>query len=317
MKILITDDFYLPILDEFPKDCNVDFKPKITYEELKEEIKNYDVLIISTRIKITKELLENSKNLKFIIRLGIGVDHIDLTECKKRKILVSNTPNSNVGSVVELVFGQIIREYRKLEIAHENLFNGNFRKGYPQGKELKNKTIGIIGVGRIGSAIANIAQAFGMKTIGFDPYLSLKKRKKAKIDLWLPISELLKNSDIVTLHVPSTEETRYLVNSDFLSLMKKDSILINCSRGKVVNFKEVVDFSKKHIISKFIFDVFEEEPVRLSLEEDIARRFFFSPHIGALTEESLYNRSKEALELLCEFLEEKKIHGKINYKKGY
>ena len=317
MKILITDDFFTPLLTEFPNSFEIYQKPKISYEDLKNEVANYEILIISTRISITEEIIAKAQKLKLIIRLGIGVDHIDLKACKKRKIIVCNTPNSNVGSVVELIFGQIIHHYRHLEIAHENLFNGNFRKNYPQGKELKNKTIGIIGVGRIGSRVAKIANAFEMKTIGFDPYLSYKKMNKTQIDIWLPMNELIKNSDIVTLHIPHTKESHHLVNTDFLSLMKNNSILINCARGKVADFKEVVEFSKKGIISKFIFDVFEEEPVKLELDDQTKKYFYFSPHIGALTEESLYNRSKEALELLNEFLENKKLHGKIDFKKGY
>ncbi|HOV13885.1 MAG TPA: NAD(P)-dependent oxidoreductase [Spirochaetota bacterium] len=317
MKLLITDDFYPQLLSEFPNVFEVTHKPKISYEELKDQIFDYEILIISTRIKITEELLNNARKLKLIIRLGIGVDHIDLKTCQKKKIIVCNTPNSNISSVVELVYGQIIRHYRHLEIADNNLYNGNFRKEYTLGKELKNKTIGIIGVGRIGKEVAKVAKVFGMKTIGYDPYLSKSKKDKTQIDNWLPMDSLIINSNIVTLHVPHTNETHHLVDNNFLSKMKNNSIFINCARGKVVNFKDILEFSKKGIVSKFIIDVFEEEPIKIESDEYTKRYFYFSPHIGALTEESLYNRSKEALEMLNEFITGIKPHGKINYNKGY
>ena len=118
MKVLITDDFYRPLLDQFATNLTIVHNPTITYEELKSDIQNYDILIISTRIPITKELILNTNKLKLIVRLNIGVDHIDINSCASKKIIVCNTPFSNIGSVVELVFGQLIRHYRHLDIAH-------------------------------------------------------------------------------------------------------------------------------------------------------------------------------------------------------
>ncbi|OHD14508.1 MAG: hypothetical protein A2Z98_12025 [Spirochaetes bacterium GWB1_27_13] len=316
-KILITDQFDETLLDNFSKKYPVTFKPDISYGELIKEVTGYEILIISTRIPITKEIVENATKLKLIIRMGIGVDHIDLEQCKKHKIIVCNTPNSNISSVVELVFGQIIREYRSLDLANANVLNGNFRHKYHLGDELKDKTIGVIGVGRIGSRLCNLAKMFEMTVVGYDPYLTKAKIKKAKVDKWLPLPELLNCSDIVTLHIPHTKETDRLINKTFLSMMKKDSILINVARGKVANFNDVLEFAKKDIIRKFIFDVFPEEPCKIDLPEELKDYFYFSPHIGAYTKESLVNRSIEAIEQLEEYFFGKKPHGKIDFKKGY
>ena len=317
LKILITDTFFTELLNKYKKKNEITYYPNIKKSHLIFIISQFDILIISTRIPITNEIIDKAINLKLIIRMGTGVDHIDLISCKNHKIIVCNTPDSNISSVVELVFGQIIRHLRNFDLLNKNVFSGKFRKDLQHGEELKSKTIGIIGVGRIGSKISNIAKSFGMKVLGNDPYLSKSKRKKLLIDKWLSKKKLVSQSDIVTLHVPLTDKTQHMVNKEFLSWMKKDSILVNTARGKVVKMDEVIEFAKQKKVKKFIFDVFEEEPFIPNIDKNITKYFYFSPHAAAYTKESIFNRSKEALEEIDEFLQNKKPHGKINFKKGY
>ncbi len=317
-KIFITDFVDETLLVEFSKKFNIIYSPIITYQALKSCINDLSILIISTRINIDKELLKNAENLKLIIRMGIGIDHIDLKECEKRGILVCNTPNSNISSVVELVFGQIIRAYRDLDFAGINTLDKKFRKGINLGMELKNKNIGIIGVGRIGSFVAEVAKIFGMKTIGYDPYLSNEEKKKRKIDQWVDNLEVIPElADIVTIHTPLTKETTYFIKEDFLTKMKTNSIFINTARGKIVRLKDLINVAKKGKIKKIILDVFEQEPFIEDIPEELKSYFYLTPHIGAYTEESLTNRTKEAFIQVEDFLNNKLPHGFIDFKKGY
>lgn len=315
--ILITDLFYTELLHDYQKKYDITYNPKISENQLYEVIEQFDILIISTRLPIKERLIEKSKRLKLIVRMGIGVDHIDLKACEKNHITVCNTPNANVISVVEFVFGQLMRYFRNLEKLNINVIEGKFRDNLPLGEELRSKTIGVIGVGRIGKKIVQISKFFGARVLGNDPYLSKTKKKNIPVDKWLEKKELVMQSDIVTLQVPLTKETEYLVCKEFLSWMKKDSILINTSRGKVVRFNDVVDFVTNGVVKKFIFDVFEEEPFVPKIDKKLLDYFYFSPHTASYTKESLFYRSKEALEEVDEFVNGTKPHGKINFKKGY
>ncbi|HOJ64365.1 MAG TPA: NAD(P)-dependent oxidoreductase [Spirochaetota bacterium] len=317
-KIFITDFVDETILNEYSKKFDIIYSPSINYEALKSCINDVYILIISTRLSIKKDLLDLANNLKLIIRMGIGIDHIDLKECEKKDILVCNTPNSNISSVVELIFGQIIRTYRELDFANINTLNKKFRENIELGIELKNKTIGIIGVGRIGSFVAEVAKVFKMTTIGYDPYLSVEEKKIKKIDQWVDRMDVIPElSDIVTIHTPLTEETLYFITDDFLDKMKENSIFINTARGKIVRIDSLIKIAKKGKIRKIIVDVFEDEPFKGDIPLDLQKYFYLSPHMGAYTKESLTNRTKEAFIEMEDFLNNKKPHGLIDFKKGY
>lgn len=319
VKILIIDFIHNVFLKALQDKYKADYFPKITSEKLIDVVEKYEILIISTRIPINAELLEKAHNLKFIIRMGVGIDHVDLSYCKSHGIKLANTPNSNISPVVELVFGQILRTYRLLEEAQNNVVNNKFREGLKHGLELKNKSVGIIGVGRIGGRIAKIAKAFEATTLGYDPYLSDADKKNKEIDDWKDnLPELLVNSDIVTLHVPLTNETINMVDTKFLDAMKERSVLINSSRGKAVNFQELIKYKKIDKFRKIILDVYDKEPYKIqNIPKKIRDLFCFSPHIGAYTDESLYDRGEETLKLIEEYLSGENIHGLINLDKGY
>lgn len=319
VKILIIDFIHNHFLKNLQDDYYADYFPKISYEELIGIIEKYEILIISTRIPINSKILEKAHNLKFIIRMGVGIDHVDLSYCKSKGIKLANTPNSNISPVAELVFGQILRAYRNLEEAHSAVANNKFREGLKHGSELKNKTIGIIGVGRIGGRIAKIAKAFEITTLGYDPYLSEDERSKKDIDIWKDnLQDILENTDIVTLHVPLTCETLNMVDTNFLDAMKERSILINSSRGKAVNFQELIKYQKIDKFRKIILDVYDKEPYKIhNIPRSIRKIFYLSPHIGAYTDESLYARGEETLQLIKEYLSGGYIHSLIDLDKGY
>ena len=317
--ILIIDKIHHKILEMIELTYSADYHPEIEYRDLSDIINRYEVLIISTRIEIDKQLLEKASNLKLIIRMGIGIDHIDLQICKKKGIMLCITPSSNISSVVELVFGQILRVYRNLEAANQSVVHNRFRTHFPHGLQLKNKKIGIIGVGRIGSKIAEVSKVFCMDTLGYDPYLTNDEKISRNIDVWFDnIFDMLCECDIVTLHTPLTEQTLNLVDKVFLDAMKDGSILINSSRGKVINFTDLVGYANPNKFKKIILDVYDKEPFNIDkIPHNIIDKFYFSPHIGGYTEESFYDRSIETLEELKDYFNNCQPHGLVDLDKGY
>lgn len=317
-KILVTAHFDEEKISYLQEKYDVVHKPDITYEELAALVAGFDILMVSNSIiPLNKALLEKADRLKIIFRLGIGVDHIDLETCRKKGIKVAITPTANIQPVVELLFSQLIRALRCIDRAEKNAAANMFRSFIPVGREIAEKTIGIIGVGRVGSAIARTAAFFNSPVICYDPYLAAYKKRRIKARWVDNIKELAAASDVVTLHVPYVEETRYMINSDFIRLLKKDTILINYARGPVVHFTDVVEGVKQGIISTYIADVFEDEPDIPRVPPEISDRFYFTPHIGAFTSASITKRCVESISQLEDYINGKKAAGLIDLKKGY
>ena len=318
-QILITTEFHKNSLATLEKKFdNIKYLPNINDADLLRHISCCSILIAGTKPDLSRNILQYGKKLKLIIRLGIGVDHIDLQFCRTNNIMVCNTPGSNTMPVVELVFSQLIRLLRKVDNAQNNFFNGSFRAKLPQGEELAGKTIGVIGTGRIGSKICALGNFFQMQVLGYDPYISDHKRQNIQAKLWPSLEDLLNKSDIVTLHVPLTNETKNLVNENFLEFMKPAAVLINTSRGKVVDFNAVIKHCRHNKSKHFIFDVYDEEPFSpADYNLSILPPSLFTPHIGAYTLNSLEKRSNECLIELSDFFENKKPHGLIDPIKGY
>ncbi|MBS3084959.1 hydroxyacid dehydrogenase [Candidatus Pacearchaeota archaeon] len=217
-----------------------------------------EVISIFISSKIKKNLLQNLRNLKAIVTRSTGYDHINLSDCKKRKIKIYNVPNYGQNTVAEHTFALILCLSRKINKAYEKTIRGNFSPDNLEGFDLKGKTIGIIGMGNIGKHVAKIANGFEMKVIGHDafPKKNLEKELKFK---FVKLNELLKNSDIVTLHCPYNKKTHHLINSKNIKLMKKNAILINTSRGGMVETDALVKaLSTKNLWGAGL-DVLEEE----------------------------------------------------------
>lgn len=316
-SVLIASPFHHDLIITLNDRYNIDYKPVISDSETADIIDNYDSVIVATTPNLSYETLSRTSSLKLIIRMGIGIDHINIKACSEKGIILAITPNSNILPVVELVFSQLITTLRHLNRAAENLYKGNFRSGLITGSELHGKTIGVIGTGRIGSRICALAEFFGMQVLAYDPYIADRSNIKAE---FTDMDTLLSSSDIITIHTPLTDETNGMINSDFLDKMKNKSILINTSRGKVAPLKELIEYSKKEKIEKFILDVYDNEPYKPS-ENDVEllkTHFVLTPHIGAYTDKSLLNRSEEAIREIDDFFYKKLLpHGIIDLKRGY
>jgi len=244
-----------------------------------------DGLFIRTYTQITKTYLDMFPKLKYILRAGIGLDNIDLGECQKRNIAVINAPASNANAVAEYVIFLMISLLRNSNIHINNLKRGGWRNRTYLGRELKNKIVGLIGCGAIGCLIVKKLIGFETKQIiGYDPYVNKNKLKQLGIQK-STLLNLLKKSDIVSLHLPLTLQTKNLISNKEFKVMKSNCVLINTSRGGIVNENELVKALKTNEIEAAALDVFENEP-NINKELITNKKIVFSPHIASFTEEA-------------------------------
>ncbi len=257
----------------------------LTEEELKQVIRDVDALIVGID-RITDDVLKHANRLKVIANHGVGFDNIDLEAATKRGIPVVYSPHANADSVADFTLGLIIALLRKIVDAHLATKSGKFRLKKFLGVELCNKVIGIIGFGQIGSRVAQRALSFGMKVITYDPYVKeevLAKFNARKVSL----EELLKTSDIVTIHVPLTEKTRNLIGEKELKLMKSSAVLINTARGGIVNENDLYKALKEGWITGAAIDVYEKEPPSKDNPLFKLDNIIVTPHIAFFTKEAV------------------------------
>ena len=278
----------------------VDVKPTITSEELKKTVSNYDVLIVRSRTKVTKEIFEAGKQLKLVGRTGAGLDNIDLEAAQKKGVTVFNTPEAPAEGVAELTMGLMLALARSIPSADKAMKEGKWIKKDLMGWELKDKILGTIGLGNIGERAAKLARAFGMKILikkRTPPDPAILKELEAE---FVSLQELLKRSDIVTIHVPYSSQTHHMIGAKELQLMKKGSYLINTSRGAIVDEKALLEALQSQRLRGAALDVYEVEPptnwTLMQLPNVVC-----TPHIGAQTEEAQKTASVLIAEKIINF----------------
>ncbi len=284
--ILVTDNISEEGLGILLRDntVEVDIKAGIKDEELKKIIGQYDAIITRSGTSISANLIENPGKLKIIGRAGVGVDNIDIEAASKKGIIVLNAPTGNTLAATELTMGIMLSAARKIPLANNSLKKGKWDRKQFLGIELYNKTLGIIGLGRIGSNVAIRAKSFGMKIIAYDPYIKKSKADSLGVNLYDSLEDLLREVDIITFHTPLTGKTRNMITAKEMAMMKKNVIFVNCARGGIVNEDDLYDSLKSGKTFAAGVDVFEQEPPEsnklLNLEN-----VFATPHIGANTME--------------------------------
>lgn len=294
MKVLVSDPLAEEAIERLKKesDIEVDVKTGMDKEELKKTIKDYAAIIVRSATKVTREVIGNADNLKVIARAGVGLDNIDLDAAKEKGIKVVNTPGGTTISVAELTFGLMLASTRNITRADASLKEKKWEKKKLGGFELYGKTLGIIGLGRIGREVSKRAKGFGMKVVAYDPYV--KKEEIPDIDVELvSMDDILKNSDFITLHIPAIPQTRHIISEAEIAKMKDGVVLINAARGGVVDEEAVYNGLTSKKIKCAAFDVFEVEPPLESklLELD---NFIATPHLGASTVEGQIRAGVEA-----------------------
>lgn len=271
--------------------CEVAERPKITKEELVSDAKNFDVIVVRGRTKVTAEVIAAAPSLKAIARSGVGLDNIDLEAAKKRSIPVISTPGAPAASVAELAVGLMMSLLRQIPLADQAMKQAQWTKAQLMGRELRGKTLGILGVaGRIGTEVARIAvHGFGMKVIGYDVIDVAEKAKQIGFEACTRLEDMLERADIVTIHVPYLPSTHHLIDESRISRMKQGSVLINTSRGDIVDGRALLKAIREGRIAGAGLDVFHDEPPKEDWEKELVAlqngRSVCTPHIGAQTYE--------------------------------
>jgi D-3-phosphoglycerate dehydrogenase len=298
LKILISD----PISEEglsLVKKGQIEYQylPEISPVELLKEIRAYDALIVRSRTKVTKELLSQATNLKVIGRAGVGVDNIDMESAKAKGIKVLNTPDALTNAVAEFTIGLMIDLARKIPRADSLMRQGKWEKSKMHGLELKGRSYGTIGIGRIGQRVAEIAHAFGMKILAND-VIPIPQELVARLVIEVTTqADVFRKADFVDLHVPLTPQTVNLVDYAKMSTMKPTAFLINTSRGQVVNENDLLRALREGVIAGAALDVFETEPP--TLQELIRQENLIStPHIAGQTAESQAKAGTQIVQLV-------------------
>lgn len=298
--VLITDRFDIDALAALKSQPRIATKISAQPLPTAQELESCDALIIRSRTKIDRALIAQAPRLKLIVSATSGFDHIDLTATRATNLAVMHTPEANAASACELTFGLLLACARKLVDAHRAVKTGDWRRDALLGTQLQGKTLGIVGLGRIGTRIARIAEAFGMKSIAFDPFLESEDftaRGASRVSL----EELLRLADVVTFHVPKTTETNGMLTANHLESMNRHAILINASRGSVVTERDLIRALEENWIAALGLDVFEREPLPRDSKLISFPNVVLSPHLGATTREAFAGASREAAEKVIAF----------------
>jgi len=297
MKVLISDPIAKEGIEILKKSgIEIEEKPGLPPEELIKVIPEFDGIIVRSATKVTKDVIEAGKNLKVIGRAGVGLDNVDREAAKAKNIKVVNTPAATSISVAELALGMMFGAARRLPQATASTKAGKWEKKKFKGFELYGKTLGIIGIGRIGTELAKRAKALGMNVLAFDPYV--KSSEQAQI---VDFDKLLTESDYISLHIPKTPETTHILNKAAFDKMKEGVVIVNCARGGVVDEEALYEAVSSGKVRIAAMDVYEAEPAKehklFELEQVIV-----TPHIGAQTAEGQARAGIQIAELVRDAL---------------
>lgn len=283
MKVLVNDSIAEDAVDLLRAKHEVSAE-EYDADELLDNIHLYDAIIVRSRTKVTREVIQKGENLKVVGRAGVGVDNIDVQAATERKIPVVFSPRGSTVSVAELALGHMLSLARNLVLSDRSIRAGKWEKKRFMGTELQGKVLGLVGAGRIGGEVAERAHAFGMRVLAFDPYLSEEIAAKIGVEL-IDLPDVLKESDFISIHAILTPETKGLISQKELDMMKTSAYLVNCARGGIVDEGALVTALEEGSIAGAALDVFENEPPKDSplLKLD---RINFTPHLGASTKEA-------------------------------
>ena len=300
LKILITDHVHSYLIDKLGDfGYEVNYLPNISWDEAYQIIGDYQGIVINTKMKMNKQMLDKTNGLKFIARLGSGLDIIDLEYCKAKKVVVINSPEGNRNAVAEHILGMLLMLLNKLKSADSNVRQGKWDREFHRGFELEGKTIGIIGYGNTGAQFARIISGMDVEIIVFDKYKAGFSKKDTYVKE-VSLNDITSRADIISLHVPLSAETHYMVDAKLLSECRKNCILINSSRGNVVHLSSLVNALENGAISGACLDVLENEkpPSFTGAEQLLYERLYqlknvvLSPHVAGWTYESKFKIAK-------------------------
>ena len=299
MKILICDNLNQQVYKELETigDCVDISKSNSRDKDLANHIKDCEIVVIRSATKLTKEVLDKAEQLKIIARCGVGIDNVDIDFAKSKNIFVTNSPSANLISVVELTVALIISVSRKLSLADSHLKKGEWNRSQFLGNELYGKTLGIVGFGKAGRLVAERMKSFGMSIVFYDPYVTDWNGSEESIKL----DDLLRTADVVSIHVIKTKDTENLISKDMLDLLKPSSVIINTSRGGVLDEDYLFELLESEKIFGAGLDVYSNEPPK-NVDRYNGLNLVTTPHIGASTNEAQLKAGLETIENIKKIL---------------
>lgn len=311
MKVLVTDTISEKGIELLKKTgFGVDLKTGLDAQRLIETVPGYDAMIVRSSVKVTKGVIDAAKGLKVIVRAGVGTDNIDITAATEKGIVVMNTPFGNTVSAAEHTVAFIIMLAKQILHGHLSMKKGEWERKRFKGIELAGKSLGIIGLGRVGVLVAKAANGLSMEVIAVDPYAKEEDARQLGVRM-VPFDELVKTADFITVHVPLTPKTKYLLGREQFAMMKKGARIVNVARGGVIDEEALYDALVSGRVAAAAIDVWENEPPGqhklLELEQVIA-----TPHLGASTEEAQEKVGLHAAEQIVDMLKNNNIRNAVN-----
>ena len=309
MNVMICDPISpkgIALLQQQPEFKVTVLEKRLAEAELLPLVGEVAAMVVRSETKVTKRVIEAAPKLRVVGRAGVGVDNVDVETATQRGIVVMNTPGGNTISTAELTFSMLMALARKIPQAHGSMKAGEWNRKEFQGVELYNKTLGVLGMGRIGSEVARRAIAFGMRVLACDPYLSLSRAKALQVEL-VELDEIYARADFITVHMPMSDETRGMINAAAFAKMKKGVRVLNCARGGIIHEQDLYDAIKSGRVAGAALDVYETEPLPKEFPLRDLPQVIMTPHLGASTEEAQENVGIEVAEAITDYL----VHGAV------
>ncbi|MEC4803496.1 MAG: phosphoglycerate dehydrogenase [Jaaginema sp. PMC 1079.18] len=300
-KVLVSDPIAEAGIEILSQVAQVDVKTGLSPEELVQIIPEYDALMIRSGTRVTAEVVEAGKQLKIIGRAGVGVDNVDIPAATRRGIVVVNSPEGNTTAAAEHALAMMMSLSRHIPAANQSVKENRWERKKFMGTEVYKKTLGVVGLGKIGSHVAGVAKAMGMKLLAYDPFISAERAEQLGCRL-VDLDLLFSEADYITLHVPKTPETSNLINAEVLGKMKPTTRIINCARGGIVDEAALADALREGKIAGAALDVFASEPLGESPLRDFGENVILTPHLGASTEEAQVNVAVDVAEQIRDVL---------------
>jgi D-3-phosphoglycerate dehydrogenase len=310
-KVLVSDKLAQEGVDILRQVAEVDIKTGLSEDELCNIIGNYDALVIRSGTQVTAKVIEAARNLKIIGRAGVGVDNVDVPAATEKGIIVVNSPGGNTIAAAELTVAMLLALSRNIPQAYVSMRNKEWNRSKFTGNEVYKKTLGILGLGKIGQEVAKRCQAFGMKVIAYDPFISAEVGKQLGVDL-VEFEECLKYSDYISLHLPKSKETIGMIGAKQFEMMKDGVRIINVARGGIIDEDALVNALKSGKCAGAALDVYSTEPPDFSSELFELPNVITTPHLGASTEEAQTNVAIDVAEQIVDVFEGRSARSAVN-----
>ena len=300
-KVLVSDPIDQVGIDILSQVAQVDVKTGLPPEELIKIVPEYDAMMIRSETRVTKEIIEAATQLKIIGRAGVGVDNVDVPAATRKGIVVVNSPEGNTIAAAEHALAMMLSLSRHIPEANQSVKNNKWERKRFVGTEVYKKTLGIVGLGKIGSHVAAVAKAMGMKLLAYDPFISIERADQIGCRL-VDLDLLFREADYITLHIPKTPETTHLIDTESIAKMKPNARIINCARGGIIDEDALLQALKEGKIAGAALDVFEKEPLGESELRSLGKEVILTPHLGASTAEAQVNVAVDVAEQIRDVL---------------